>query len=146
MWVTAYCDASWSRRQRGAWAVWLRSNAGRLARHGACPGYVIDSVSAELAAVFAAIHLSVAAWGDRVKGVLVCSDCQTALELTDVDRPLSRNKAIRRLQQRIRALVKASTLALRRRWVRGHRPSSMGTTAFLNNWCDRAARRARRLA
>ena len=146
MWVTAYCDASWSRRQRGAWAVWLRSNAGRFVRHGLCPAYVTDSTAAELAAVFAAIHMSVSAWGDRVTGVLVCSDCQSALELADVGRPLARNKALRRLQERIRALVESTSIALRSRWVKGHQPSSAGTAAFLNNWCDRSARQARRRA
>jgi len=63
-----------------------------------------------------------------------------------VSRPLSENPAILRLQQRIRTVVEESPVALRVPWVRGHRPSAEGTAAFLNNWCDRAARKGRRPA
>lgn len=144
MWVTAYCDASWSRRGQGGWAVWVRSGGGRLVRSGACPPYVNDSVSAEMAAVFAALYLAVKTWGPRVKGVLVCSDCQPALIHTAPDYPLAQRRSIRRMQQRIRALILEHGIAVRTRWVQGHRKPTEGTPAYLNHWCDRSARRARR--
>jgi len=143
MWVTAYCDASFGRDRAGGWAVWLRSSAGRLTRQGPCPPWVKDSVSAELAAIFAAVHLSVATWSAGVQGVLVCSDCQPALELAAVQRIASAGAA-RRLEERLRSLTDKHGLSLRTRWVKGHRPASAGTAAYLNDWCDRSARAARR--
>ena len=48
------------------------------------------------------------------------------------------------VQERLRARVEARWLGLRTRWVAGHRPASAGTSAFLNDWCDRSARRSSR--
>jgi ribonuclease HI len=145
MWVTAYCDASFARvgRERhGGWAVWLRSSAGRLTRQGVCPPWVRDSVAAELAAIFAAVHLSVVTWRG-VAGVLVCSDCQPALDLAAFQRTATAGGS-RRLQERLRALTITHEVAIHMRWVKGHRRPSAGTSAFLNDWCDRSAKASRR--
>lgn len=140
MWVTAYCDASFDRSRGGAWAAWLRCDAGRLVRRGRGPAYVTDSVSAELAAIDAAAYLAVTTW--TVRGILVLNDCQAALELAARVRP--GRGASGRLQARLREVLGSKGVVLKTRWVPGHRPRSAGTSAFLNDWCDREAKRARR--
>jgi ribonuclease HI len=143
MWVTCYTDASYSPGRGGAWAAWLRSERGRVVRHGRCPAYVKDSNAAELAAIYAGVFLAVRTWGSEVGGVLVCSDSQGALSLASREHPLSRKAANRRLQERLRHLAIERDLALDLRWVRGHQPLRSSTGAYLNGWCDRLARKAR---
>lgn len=141
---TCYADASFSKNGGGAWAVWLRSLEGRVVRRGPCPRYVKDSVSAELAALFAGVHLAVSRWGSRVRGVSLRSDCMGALDYADPAAPLARNKAVRRLQQKLRELTAAHGLEVERRWVKGHQPRDRSTAAYLNGACDRLARKTRR--
>lgn len=144
VWVTAYVDASFSRAHGGGWAVWLRCALGRLVRRGPCPPYVRDSTAAELAAIFAAVHLAATRWPGRVRGVLVRGDCQGALALADPQAALTRNAGLRTLQQKLRATTAQHAITLECRWVRGHQAPSGGTSAFLNDACDRLARRARK--
>jgi len=69
MWVTAYTDASFQPDvNRGGWAVWLRSERGRVIRSGQCPSTISDSMCAELYAIIMAIELTLAEWKDT-KGI-----------------------------------------------------------------------------
>lgn len=143
MWVTCYADASFG-DGRGAWAVWLRCSEGRAIRRGPCPSYVKDSNAAELAALFAGVHISIALWGERVTGISLRSDCKGALDLAAPDAPLHRKPAFRRLQEKLRATALAHGIELERRWVKGHQPVGSGAAAYLNRECDRLARKTRR--
>ncbi len=142
--VTCYTDASWSKGAGGAWAVWLRSDAGRVVRRGACPQYVKGSSQAELAAMFAGMYLAVRNWGAAVGSILICSDCTTALDALAPDARPSKRKDVRRLQERIRALLDEHDIRLETRHVRGHQDPTKNTQSFLNGQCDRMARGARR--
>jgi ribonuclease HI len=144
VWVTCYTDASYSDDAGGAWAVWLRCDRGRLVRSGLCPPYVREANAAELAAIFAGLHLAVTTWGSRVDGVSLRSDSKVALGHADPESKLSRNSALRRLQERVRSLLREHDLELDCRWVRGHQRVEAGTHAFLNDRCDRLAKRARK--
>jgi ribonuclease HI len=144
MWVTCYADASFHPGQGGAWGVWLRSDAGRLVRHGACPAYVHDATVAELSAIFAGVYLALRTWGERVRGVSVRSDSQNALALADANSPLARREHVRRLQLKLRLLLEEARVELDCKWVRGHQPAGAGTSAYLNRRCDKLARRARK--
>lgn len=144
--MTCYTDASYSKGAGGAWAVWLRCERGRLVRHGLCPPYVHESNAAELAAIYAGLYLAVSTWGDAVAGVSVRSDSRVALALADPEHRMATDGAARRLQKRIRRLLREHELALDCRWVRGHQPVHAGTHAYLNDRCDRLAKRARRSA
>ena len=128
-------------RQGAGWAVWLRSSEGRVVRSGRCPSYVQSSNAAELSAIYAGVFLAVDAWGDRVGSVLVCADCQGALALAEPS--LSPWPAMRRLQEKLRALLEGRGVALSLRWVRGHQAPSRSTQAYLNGRCDALARRGR---
>lgn len=143
VWVTCYADASLSGRD-AAWAVWLRCDEGRLVRSGPCPRYVRDSNAAELAAIFAGVHLTMARWGERVRGISVRSDSRVAIELAASGAPPSRDRGCRRLQTKLRELVEQRGIDLDARWVRGHQPLANGTVAFLNGRCDALAKQARR--
>lgn len=142
MWVTCYVDASFSRGQGGAWGVWLRSARGRVVRHGLCPDYVRDSTAAELAAVYAGVYLAQRTWPET-RGVLVCSDCQAALQWAQPGGPHARRGA-RRVQEKLHALVSDLDIAIQCKWVKGHQPARSSTAAYLNHHCDRMAVRARR--
>lgn len=143
MWVTCYADASYSKRKGGGWAVWLRSDEGRVVRDGRCPSYVKSSIHAELAAIYAGLFLSVCTWGRRVEGITINSDSQVALDLLDCEAPLSADPSARRLQERIRSLVRNRAIEIEARWVKAHRGPEVGTAAYLNHQCDRRARKAR---
>ncbi len=143
MWVTCYTDASYSPMSGGAWGVWLRSNLGRLKRHGRCPDYVRNSIQAELAAIFAGVHLSLARWGAAVEGILIRSDSQGALVWLEPDRPPARDKALRKLQSKIHEAAGTHGVTLSGRWVKGHQKTG-SLEAFLNNQCDKMARKRRR--
>jgi ribonuclease HI len=141
--ATCYTDASYSPKHGGAWAVWVRSDHGRLVRHGRCPRWVKDSGAAELAAVYAGIFLAHRAWSSELRRILVKSDSMDALAAaTSLDKP-RKNPAMRRIQARLRELLAASPLSIETQWVRGHRPRESGVSAYLNDACDRLARRAR---
>ena len=145
MWITSYTDASFEQNVGGAWAVWLRSDEGRAIRRGVCPAYVRDSSAAELSAIYASIYLACRIWPSTT-GVLVCSDCQSALAAAAPWAPLSAMPAMRRLQQRLRELASAKCLSLRFKWVKGHQPMNASTAAWLNNQVDRLAGSTRRAA
>lgn len=137
MWVTCYTDASF-RRGSGRWAVWIRSDRGRIVKAGACPDYVNEPGSAELAAIYAAIYLAIAAWGDDVSVVLIRSDCLNAQDWLE-GRARARRKDARRLIALTKALLRKHDVELRCRWVRGHQPRERSTEAYLNDACDRLA-------
>ncbi len=143
MWVTCYTDASYSPRKGGGWAVWLRSDLGRVVREGHCPRYVKNSTHAELAAMFAGVLLSLRTWGDSVEGITIFSDSQGALEALAAEAPSDKDPAVRRLQDKIREVCRTEKVVVEGRWVKAHRDSSSSTAAYLNHRCDRAARRAR---
>lgn len=145
MWVTAYCDASFSPAQGGAWAVWLTSAEGRVVKRGSCPNYVHDSNAAELAALFAAVFLGCRAWPGKVKGIVLRSDSQSALYHATPTAKLARNDSLRRLQTRLRALQQEFEVVIETQWVRGHQPRSTSSQAFLNGACDELANKTRRL-
>ena len=142
--VTCYTDASWSERDGGAWAVWIRSDAGRIVRQGLCPPWVRDSTLAELSAIYAALYLSVRAWGGAVREVLVVSDSRDALRFAAEDTPPARGQRARALQRKIRELAEAHGVVLLGRWVKAHQRGTADTAAYLNNECDRLAKRRRR--
>ena len=144
MWVTCYADASWSKRTGGAWAVWLRSDLGRVVRRGRCPDYVHGSAQAEIAAIYAGVFLAVKAWGEAVGHILVCSDCMSALDAIAKDAKPSRDKGTRRLQQRLWDLVESVGVELKTRWVKAHQAASVSTSAYLNVQCDKLANDERR--
>ena len=145
MWITSYTDASFQRKVGGAWAVWLRSDEGRAVRRGVCPAYVRDSNAAELSAIYAGVYLACRIWPETT-GVLICSDCQSALAAAAPSAAWSSMPAMRRLQQRLRELASTKRLALRFKWVKGHQPINASTAAWLNNQVDRLAGITRRAA
>lgn len=140
-WVTCYADASFTRRG-AAWAVWLRSEEGRLVRRGPCPAYVKGSIEAELAAVFAGVYLARKTWGAAVRGVYVRTDCQAIVGM--LQSPALRPRVARshpglaRLWEKVRAFAAEHAIELDLRWVRGHQKGG-STQAWLNRQCDALA-------
>lgn len=142
MLTTLYTDASYSSHtEEGGWGVWARSDHGRLIKSGACPDYVSDSNDAELAAMFAGIHLIGQNW-PGTKRILICSDSQVALGWVMDEKRIVRRPGTARLQKKIRKVCIEHGFAITPRWVKGHTGAST-TQAYLNAKCDEFAGQAR---
>lgn len=140
MLTTLYCDASWYHEEKvGGWAIWLRSEKGRIVRAGAVPDYCLHAYEAEFAAVFAGIHLALVSWPET-KAILVRSDCDSALKLM-TGRHQPRHEGARRLAEKVAEF--RSSVRLLPRWVKGHQ-SGDSTEAWINRRVDRMAREAAR--
>lgn len=138
IWTTVHADASF-KDGRGSWAAWVKTSAGRVVRSGACPEYVRNSGHAELAAVFAGIHLAVSAF-PHTTAILVRSDCRAALHNLAHRASPSSDPAVQRLRERIRTAL--GDRHVRIKWVKGHRGGDT-VESWVNNACDRLAREAR---
>lgn len=134
--VTLYCDASWYAEESvGGWAVWVRSTYGRIVRAGVCPDYLTNSYEAEIAAIFAGLHLTTKAWPE-LKSILVRSDCTGALRA--LENP-PRSPGGKRLHSKIVELRQEHGLKLIPAWVRGHQGGSR-RDAWLNRKVDEMAK------
>jgi ribonuclease HI len=107
---------------------------------------VASALDAELSAIFAGIYLAHRAWGDRVRGVVVRTDCQAAIHLLTVaslrQRTQKRNPGAARLREKIRAFAREHGIALDFRWVKGHQTTNT-VQAYLNRARDELAAPAR---
>jgi ribonuclease HI len=142
-WVTCYTDASF--RPSGAgWGVWLRSVLGRVVRQGPCPPYVKSALEAELAAIFAGVYLAWQTWRSSVRGIVVRTDCQTAIDwlsLSQLSAKMCKKwPGAARLHSKIRSFVRECGIELDMRWVKGHQRTNT-TQSYLNNACDKLAGR-----
>ena len=139
MLTTLYCDASFCPHHLvGGWAIWLRSEQGRIVEDGPTPDYCDQSNEAELAAIYAGIYRTSKRW-PTTTAILVRSDCQTALELMDKKyRP--RSRGAHRLASKIHRLQEEGGFRLIPRWVKGHQRGNK-TDAWLNNKVDELARK-----
>jgi len=137
--TTLYCDASFCPDKKvGGWAIWLRSEHGRIVEDGPTPEYCQNSYEAELAAIYAGIYRTSRRW-PMTAAILVRSDCQTALDLME-NRYEARSGGGRRLATKIQELKARHDLRLIPRWVKGHQRGSK-TDAWLNNKVDELARK-----
>jgi ribonuclease HI len=104
---------------------------------------VKQSSEAELAAIFAGVHLAIEAWKPELRGVFVRSDALDVVHLLH-GKSRIRSPAMRRLHARLSELTEQHGVAISARWVKGHRNPKSGTSAFLNAACDRLAGQLRR--
>lgn len=138
MLTTLYCDASFCPHQLvGGWAIWLRSNQGRIIEHGATPDYCDFSNEAELAAIYAGIYRGLTRW-PQTTAILVRSDCRDALNLME-NRHEAPTQSGRRLAKKIHDLQAQRGVRLIPRWVKGHQRGTE-VDAYLNNRVDELAR------
>lgn len=141
MFVTAYTDASFN--QHGGWAVWLRSERGRVIRQGVCPSQVTDSFLAELWAIKQALEIAITEWPDTER-VLINTDC---LALVDALQPgaayISREEAAT-IQEEIWAFAFAKYLTLHLKHVKAHTNGS-DVRSYINRAVDQKSRKARRI-
>ena len=147
LFVTCYTDASWYHHDKvGGWAVWIRSERGRIVKHGPCPGYIKNSMQAELAAIYAGIRLTMNYWPDTGR-ILVRSDCKAALQKLK-EAKLGKtprrdtNKALNPVT-RLCWKIEDVDVEVVPKWVRGHATDGSVQT-WLNNHCDAEAKKAAR--
>lgn len=138
MLTTLYCDASFCPTTRvGGWAVWLRSDKGRLIESGTLPGYIEESFEAELAAIYAGVYRAVTRWPET-EAVFVRSDCETAFIKLDRPDTTWRPGAVR-LVEKVLGLRDEHKIRLVKGWVKGHQRGH-STEAYLNRRVDHLAR------
>lgn len=122
---------------------------GRIVRSGPCPDWRAGtggrrcqrSYEAELAAIFAGIHLATTHW-PQTSVIIVRSDCQQALDIiTRRIIPKQRHAGARRLRDKIAELRRQVRLVPK--WVKGHQ-SGNRTDAWLNRKVDELAGDAKR--
>jgi len=140
MWVTAYTDASFRPEvNRGGWAVWLRSERGRVIRSGQCPSTIGDSMCAELYAIIMAIELTLAEWKDT-KGIQLNTDCKSLVHrLYPWSDPFTRED-LEALRLHAREVTEAAGIRLRVKHVKGHSAGD-GTRTYLNDQVDKISRK-----
>jgi ribonuclease HI len=146
--ATVHADASWSREtMKGGWAIWVKSERERVIRAGPCPPYVKDNNEAELAAIFAGLHvLSTRSWFSDVGLVYVRSDCTSALRWMDVAPSAARHPGGLLLYEKIKALRTAHPRCeLDIGHVKGHQGRST-RPGYVNDRVDVLSREARHAA
>lgn len=141
MWVTLYTDASVSPKL-STWAIWARSEKGRIVEGGACPEHVTDSNVAELYAVQIGIETIVQQWSP-VTGIQINSDSLTVCNALYPWSTTHNNLHIRAVQDKIREFLASKTIRVRLKHVKGHqRPD--GVREYLNVRCDQIANQVRK--
>jgi ribonuclease HI len=140
VWATLYCDASFSPNDGGAWACWLRSDAGRDISKGICPPHIIDSNLAEMHAVLEGIVRARSIWGN-LAGILVKTDSQTAVNILKFRAPKHRRRDYAALQTHVVSAL-APNVRIRMQWTPGHQHPDT-TAAWINDRVDNLARDAR---
>ena len=142
MWVTLYTDASFNGTE-GTWAIWLRSEKGRIVKSGKCPATVDDNNAAEMYAVLVGVTVALREWAvtDKIFGIQINSDSHVVCTaLYQWSKP-NRHPTIARIQTKIRAILTEQDIRVRAKHVRGHQRSD-NVRSWLNNRCDRMARAA----
>lgn len=146
MWVTLYTDAS-LKEGVASWAIWARSSEGRLVQSGEYPGYCAKSDHAEAYAILMGIKAILAKW-KGVHGIQVNSDSRNALDIVRYMAPTASDPVMCGIQVSIEAElgrdynIDSEGVKLRAKWVKGHQWGG-GVRAWLNNACDRIAKKAR---
>lgn len=146
MWVTLYTDAS-LKDGKASWAIWARSSEGRLVHSGEYPGPCAVSDHAEAYAILMGIKAVLVAW-EGVIGIQINSDSKNALAAVTYMAPTPRDRVLADIQEQVETALgrdyarHEGGVRIRTKWVKGHQLGS-GVRAWLNNACDRIAKKAR---
>lgn len=144
MWVTLYTDASVS-PSCSTWAVWARSEHGRIVEGDLCPSHVRDSNVAELYAAKMGIELIFKQWSPivAITGIQINSDNSTVCSSLYPWSTENSNQHIRAVQNEIREFLARNNIRVRLKHVKGHqRPDSV--RQWLNARCDKIANQVRK--
>ena len=139
MWVTLYTDASFKNDQ-GTWAVWIRSNQGRIVLNGLCPKSVTNSLAAEAFAIHKGIAAIIEELTDVI-GIHINSDC---LSLKTAFFPWGKDikdKETLRIQTVVKKKIAENLIKIRFSHVKAHQRND-NVRSYLNNKCDLLAKKA----
>jgi ribonuclease HI len=134
--VTVYTDAS-LRGKKATWAVWLRSNKGRIVKSGKCPSWIKDINAAEIFAIYKGAQIAIKKWDATF--LWVRTDSKTAITM------LIKKGTIRTREdiQQARGLFQQLDIDAHFKHIKAH---GNGETiqSYINNECDRRAGRRHR--
>ena len=155
MLVTIFADASFHMESQCAgWAGWAKSTRATISGSGPIKHQVASAGEAEMCAIVNAVHIAIKK-GAAMAGdiLLIESDCLDALGALERRTPLSSPKGrtlhgkrwVRKRKRRqtiIDVFAKVTEgYELRFKHVKGHQDGSKCARSFINNECDRNAKR-----
>jgi len=141
MWVTAYTDASYlSRKNIGAWAIFLRSDEGEIKKSGLCPDGYQSATACEVYAAGMALLWATKEW-KKVSAMQINSDSEFVVTKLIGDAKLAKSKAIREAQEKFMVFSKEKNLFLKFKKVKAH-GTKEGGRSKLNHHVDQEAKRA----
>lgn len=148
-WATLYTDGSYAHGQGGSYAFRVRHNLPpiRIEESGQLPDCK-DANLAEATAILRGVERILSTY-ERVDGIGVNTDSQTAISLLKFKARPHRRDDFRAVQRAFRALLdrkeqeQGFPVKIRMKWVKGHQ-NSRDTRAWLNNRCDELAGKQRK--
>ena len=144
--VTLYTDASWI-EDHGSWAFWAKADSGRLTQTGMLPKEINGSFQGEIYAICQGMHKVLKRW-PATKGFYICSDSKAAMGfLSNPKKEKSRSgKIYSDVEQRLKTAFDKMVVdkEILMRHVKGHKSGKKSIRFWLNNWCDKQARKTRK--
>ena len=139
--TTIITDASWCpNTHAGGWAAWVVNSGIRQKMSGELQKYV-SSFDAECAAITNGFFLAHKTGLLVRKGkVIIQSDCTHALEVL-IDQGRTSNPAVSKMIAQLSEYHNLYKYEIESRHVKGHQDPSKDARTFVNNWCDREAKR-----
>jgi hypothetical protein len=151
--VTVYTDASWN-VDHGSWAFWVKSDHGRLVLSGVLPKEIENIFQGEVYTICQAVYKALKQW-PTTKGFYIRSDNRDAMSFLK-DKYVEKRRSGKphhevslRLKRSFDKMVldpqdnKKHILELFFKHVKGHQNPNRSVQFWLNNWCDKEARKVR---
>jgi len=154
--VTLYTDASWQ-TDHGSWAFWAKSDHGRLTLSGMLPKDITDIFQGEIYAMCQGMHRALKRW-PNTKGFYINCDNKDAMRFLEdpymEKRPSGKayHEVALRLKKSFDKMVfenpedeifQVKKIDISFRHVKGHKNPKNSIRYWLNNWCDKEARKVR---
>lgn len=139
--TTIITDASWCpKTNAGGWAAWVVNSGTRQKKSGVLRKYV-GSFEAECAAITNGFFVAHKTGLLVRKGkVIIQSDCTQALEVL-IDQGRTSNPAVSKMIAQLAEYHHLYKYEIEARHVRGHQNPNKDARTYVNNWCDREAKR-----
>lgn len=148
--VTVNTDASYNKAMReGAYAYWIRSDIGKLSGYGSYAVKVEHPVVCEIMAMTKALHRLTKSTWKNITLLIFNTDCLNAIHYLNDDEYAIKRYKINRLKEMgpvadLFFQIKKKYFPLAKvefRHVKAHTKFENDPRKYVNDWCDRAAKK-----
>lgn len=149
MLATINTDASFINKYAG-YAFWIVCDEGKIQKAGKVKNKVSSSTEAEMMCITNAIHTLKNSKFDKVKKVIINTDCTGAIELimqTNTTKSIPLNKVVIECRflmmefcMKVGASIRDINNVFQFRHVKAHN-GTKDNRSFVNNWCDKEAKK-----